>query len=69
MTANSQEITFSFQEFKIELETNVATLSVTLIKTVDRIQNSINNQNHGILEIIEVSLIIANYVKIFDYLF
>ena len=69
MTANSQEITFSFQEFKIELETNVATLSVTLIKTVDRIQNSIINQNHEILEIIEVSLIIANYVKIFDYLF
>ena len=69
MAANSQEITFSFQEFKIELETNVATLSVTLIKTVDRIQNSIINQNHEILEIIEVSLIIANYVKIFDYLF
>ena len=69
MAANSQEITFSFQELKIELETDVATLSVTLVRTVDTIQNSINNQNQGILEIIEVSLIIANYVKIFDYLF
>lgn len=69
MAANSQEITFSFQELKIDLETDVATLSVTLVRTVDTIQNSINNQNQGILEIIEVSLIIANYVKIFDYLF